>query len=172
MSRWTRPMRRPNSDVRPGQYVMIAVSDTGIGMPPEVLAKVFEPFFTTKDIGQGTGLGLSQVLRLRQTVRRPREDLQRARRGHHRQTLSAAVRAAGGCRRRAGGCAAGSAGGSGSETILVVEDETDVRRLAVETLAELGYRVLEAETATPRCACWNANPDVRLLFTDVGLPGG
>jgi signal transduction histidine kinase len=158
-------------DVRAGQYVMIAVSDTGSGMAPEILSKVFEPFFTTKDIGQGTGLGLSMVFGfVKQSgghvkiyseigegttvkIYLPRnlatEDVS--------ETVAEAPRVR---------------GGSDHETILVVEDETDVRRLAVETLVELGYRVLAAEDGHVALRMLEREPEVRLLFTDVGLPGG
>jgi CheY-like chemotaxis protein len=158
-------------DVRAGQYVMIAVSDTGSGMAPDILSKVFEPFFTTKDIGQGTGLGLSMVFGfVKQSgghvkiyseigdgttvkIYLPR----------HLATEDASETAVEAQR---------VLGGSASETILVVEDEADVRRLAVETLLELGYRVLEAEDGHVALRLLEREPAVRLLFTDVGLPGG
>ena len=79
---------RQYPDVRPGQYVQVSVTDTGAGMTKAIIERAFEPFFTTKQAGQGTGLGLS---RLRQAVRRPRQDLQRGRRGHHDQNVSAAL---------------------------------------------------------------------------------
>ncbi len=158
-------------NVRPGQYVMIAVSDTGSGMPHEVLAKVFEPFFTTKDVGQGTGLGLSQVYGfIKQSgghvkiYSEPGEGttvklyLPRMLSGEEPVDGLADTRRV--------------PGGSLTETILVVEDEPDVRRLAVEALDELGYRVLEAADGHAALYILEREPNVRLLFTDVGLPGG
>ena len=78
-------------DLTPGQYVMVAVTDTGAGISPDNLPQVFEPFFTTKPTGHGTGLGLSQVLRLHQAVGRPRAHLQRVGRRNHRKALSSAL---------------------------------------------------------------------------------
>jgi signal transduction histidine kinase len=158
-------------DVRPGQYVMLAVSDTGSGMLPEVLAKVFEPFFTTKDIGQGTGLGLSMVFGFVKQSGGHVKIYSEPGEGTTVKLYLPRVRST-------EDAAADSIeaprvlGGSANETILVVEDETDVRRLAVETLAELGYRVFEAEDGHAALRLLERVPDVRLLFTDVGLPGG
>ncbi len=158
-----------NSDVRPGQYAMVAVSDTGTGMSREVLEKVFEPFFTTKEIGQGTGLGLSMVYGfVRQsdghvkiyseldrgtTVKIYLPRLVAEERDEERPGPSELPRA----RRR--------------ETVLVVEDDAEVRAYSVESLKSLGYRVLEAAEARAALAALEAHPEISLLFTDVGLPG-
>jgi CheY-like chemotaxis protein len=149
---------------------MIAVTDSGCGMTPEVKARAFDPFFTTKDIGHGTGLGLSQVYgfvkqsgdhvkiyseagegttiklylpRVHSAAREVEE------RGSKRASLTA-----------------------GSETILVVEDDPDVRAYSCETLGELGYTVLFAENGKDGLRVLENHPEIRLLFSDIGLPGG
>jgi CheY-like chemotaxis protein len=157
-------------DVAPGQYMMIAVSDTGSGMSADTLGRVFEPFFTTKDIGHGTGLGLSQVygfikqsnghVKLYSEVGQgtsvklylPRLLADR---------LDAAVKA-GEVQIPAGR----------GETILVVEDEPAVREHSVTSLRELGYRVLTAGDGHAALRVLDQVPAIDALFTDVGLPGG
>jgi CheY-like chemotaxis protein len=156
-----------NADVTPGQYVMVALTDTGLGMPPEVRERAFEPFFTTKPEGQGTGLGLSMVYGFVKqsgghvkiysepghgtTVRiylpRVREE----------EDLETVVDA-------------GSFKG-GKETVLVVEDDEDVRSTVVEMLSELGYRVLKAKDAQSALAIVESGVPIHLLFTDVVMPG-
>jgi PAS domain S-box-containing protein len=158
------------AEIPPGQYVSISVSDTGVGMAPDVLAKAFDPFFTTKDVGQGTGLGLSQVYGF---VKQS---------GGHVKIYSEV--GAGTSiklylpRHLAPDQATGDPiaaitipHGSG-QTILVVEDEPDVRSFAVETLQELGYNVLHAEDGPRGLRILDAHSDIALLLTDVGLPGG
>jgi PAS domain S-box-containing protein len=153
-----------------GEHVFIAVSDTGSGMAPEVLAHAFEPFFTTKDVGHGTGLGLSQVygfvkqsggnVELHSEVGRgttvklyfPRTDV-RPEPALHEAT------------------AAGTPLPLGTATILVVEDDEDVRGYIVNAVRHLGYKVLEADGGMTALALLDERPDIQLLFTDVGLPG-
>jgi signal transduction histidine kinase len=161
---------RGETEVKPGQYVLLAITDTGTGMTPEVLAQVFEPFFTTKGVGHGTGLGLSQVYGfIKQsdghikiysevgqgtTVRIYLPRLVAADTPPVVQEAPPMPRA------------------SDGECILVVEDEDSVRALTTETLRDLGYRVLEAGDGPSALRILRAEPAVRLLFTDVGLPGG
>ena len=159
---------RQNADTRPGQYVQIAVTDTGTGMSKAIIDRAFEPFFTTKETGQGTGLGLSQVygfvkqsgghvkiysertegttvkIYLPRFVGKlsPREEVQsEPRRG------------------KAGEC------------ILVVEDDAEVRAYIVEALGTLGYDVLEAPGADEALRLLDAHKTIRLLLTDVVMPG-
>jgi signal transduction histidine kinase/DNA-binding response OmpR family regulator len=156
-----------HEEVTAGQYVMLAVSDTGQGMSPELVGRVFEPFFTTKPEGQGTGLGLSQVYGfVKQTgghikiyseagqgttvklylprTKKPEEDLSPV-------ALSPIE--------------------GGSETILVVEDDEGVRAAVADMLAELGYSVLRAEDASQALTVLASGALVNLLFTDVVMPG-
>jgi PAS domain S-box-containing protein len=156
-----------NADIVPGQYVMLAVTDTGSGMTSDVLEHAFEPFFTTKPEGQGTGLGLSQVYGFVKqsgghikiysepgqgtTVRiylpRTREE----------EDVAVDVEAAPVV--------------GGTETILVVEDDESVRATVVDTLADLGYRVLKARDALSALAIVDSGVHIDLLFTDVVMPG-
>jgi signal transduction histidine kinase/ActR/RegA family two-component response regulator len=160
-------------EVRPGQYVMVCVSDTGTGMPPEVVARVFEPFFTTKPTGKGTGLGLSQVYGfVKQSgghvaiYSEPGQGttvklyLPRLRDG----AAAAAVP-------EQGGAAEPTAPPGRGETILVVEDDAMVREFAAGALEEAGYRVLAAGDGPEALALLEAHAVVALLFTDVVLTG-
>jgi PAS domain S-box-containing protein len=157
-------------EVMPGQYVLLTVTDTGTGMSPEIVAKAFEPFFTTKDIGHGTGLGLSQVYGfVKQSGGQVKIDsepgqgtsvkiyLPRLYSNDFDGTAEPAVK-----------IATGHVG----ETILAVEDDADVRAHTCGILQELGYRVLAAANAMAALDVLQAHPEVDLLFTDVGLPGG
>ena len=158
------------AEVLPGQYVLLAVTDTGVGMTPEVRAKAFDPFFTTKDIGQGTGLGLSQVYGFVKQSRGHVKLYSEVGEGttvkiylprHHSDTNDQEEVPTRGIAR-----------GRRSETVLVVEDDPDVRTYSTESLREIGYNVLEAPHARAALQVLDAHPDIVVLFTDVGLPGG
>jgi PAS domain S-box-containing protein len=159
-----------HQEVKPGQYAMIAVSDTGIGMTKDIIAKAFDPFFTTKESAQGTGLGLSQVygfikqsgghvkiysevgsgtsvkLYLPRLTSGDLVDLTKP-----LQTLTEP---------------------RGHESILVVEDDDDVCLFTSEILRELGYRVISAHDARAALDALDQETNISLLFTDVGLPHG
>jgi len=164
---------RTQEDVRPGDYVLVTVSDTGMGMTKDVVARAFDPFFTTKDIGQGTGLGLSQVYGfVRQSGGHVRIDSAPKQgttinlylpRFFDLEQLETAS-----------GVAVPEPVplGHRHETILLVEDEPDVRSFTRETLRELGYQVLEAANGPDALAALDRASDLRLLFSDIGLPGG
>ncbi len=157
-----------DSEVVAGQYVMISVSDNGVGMPRETLARAFEPFFTTKDVGKGTGLGLSMVYGF-------------AKQSGGHVTIYSEVGLGTTIKlyfpRFLGEGVADDAEealpppGQGEEVILVVEDSDDVRAYSVMVLRELGYNVLEAADATSAMTILGRTPRIDLLFTDVVLPG-
>ncbi|MGI3899885.1 MAG: ATP-binding protein [Janthinobacterium lividum] len=158
-------------DLPPGQYLSLSVSDTGTGMPQEVIDRAFEPFYTTKPLGQGTGLGLSMIygfarqsggqvlihseLGIGSTVclYLPR---------HHgsEEAGEAAVDHGEASRAEAG------------QTVLVVDDEPTIRMLAGDVLSELGYGSLEAEDGPSGLRILQSKARIDLLITDVGLPGG
>ncbi|MBK8898882.1 MAG: PAS domain S-box protein [Candidatus Competibacteraceae bacterium] len=157
--------------VESGQYVMLAVSDTGTGMSPEVLEHVFEPFFTTKEVGQGSGLGLSMVYGLvKQSGGHIHIYSERDQGTSIRIFLPAALAQSGTTPEERLGDTPLYAGQG--QTILVVEDEAQVRRLAVHMLQNLGYETFEADTAAAALAILKVIPRIAVLFTDVVLPGG
>jgi signal transduction histidine kinase len=154
-----------------GQYVMIAVSDTGTGMDSATLERAFEPFFTTKDIGRGTGLGLSQVygfvLQSHGYVKIYSELGQgTVVKLYLPRRLGIDITIEDGTERRPLGIQ-----GDG-ETVLVVEDHDDLRSCSAEALKEMGYHVLEAADAKSALSIVESGMPIALLFTDVVLPGG
>lgn len=155
-------------DVAPGQYVMLAVSDTGRGMRPEVLERVFEPFFTTKPEGKGSGLGLPMVYGfVKQSGGHVRVYSEPGQGTTVRLYLPRAMQAEDVEVRP---LAAGPVTG-GSETVLVVEDDAEVRAVVVELLADLGYRVLRAGDAQAALSVIESGIPIDLLFTDVVMRG-
>jgi PAS domain S-box-containing protein len=157
-------------DVAPGQYVALCVTDTGIGMSSEVIARAFDPFFTTKPLGQGTGLGLSMIYGfVRQSNGHARIYSEEGQGTTVKLYLpryrgEVSIEAAPEVQAR-------QSAGTG-ETVLVVEDEAVVRLLIVEVLEDLGYVPLEAESAASGLTIFRSGARVDLLVTDVGLPGG
>ena len=158
---------RSHEEVTPGQYVMLAVTDTGSGMTPEIIAKVFEPFFSTKAEGKGSGLGLSMVygfvkqsgghVKIYSEVGEGttiRLYLPRATEAEDLEVMSDLGPITG-----------------GTETVLVVEDDEEVRATVVEMLTDLGYRVLKAPEATSALAVIESGVPIDMLFTDVVMPG-
>jgi CheY-like chemotaxis protein len=160
-----------NEDVVPGDYVMLAVTDNGTGMSPEVLERALEPFFTTKEVGKGTGLGLSILYGFAKQSGGHMKIYSEA--GHGTTVRLYLPRAAGGVAAADDeGTDAGHQQARSGETILVVEDDPDVRRLVVSQLRDLGYRLLEAGNGPEAAAILNDGVHVDLLFTDVVMPGG
>jgi PAS domain S-box-containing protein len=165
-----------HAEVSAGQYVLVAVSDTGSGMAPEVIERAFEPFYTTKGVGKGTGLGLSQVFGFVKQSGGHVTIYSEVGRGttvriylprHMADEKSSSILAGFAEGGRPEPLPATPAG----ETVLVVEDDTDVRAYSVEALKGLGYRIVEAADASSALSALEAHPEIRVLFTDVGLPG-
>jgi PAS domain S-box-containing protein len=158
------------ADVPPGQYVGIFVSDSGCGMAEDVVSKAFDPFFTTKEVGQGTGLGLSQVYGFVRQSGGHARIYSEIGAGTTIKIYLPRLRSPGDAAEEQP-VAARVPRGNG-ETILVIEDQADVRGYSVEMLSELGYRVLDAPDGPTGLRLIDAHRDIALLFTDVGLPGG
>ena len=156
-----------NADVRPGPYVMLAVSDTGTGMPADIRDKVFEPFFTTKEVGKGSGLGLSMVYGF---VKQSGGHIKIYSEPGHGTTIRLYLPPAAAGADTALPAAAPIAGGS--ETILVVEDDPLVRNFVVAQLHSLGYRTIAAADSRAAMALFENGEPFDLLFTDVILSGG
>ena len=163
---------RLHPEVRAGRYVLIAVTDTGTGMSKEVLERAFEPFFTTKDVGAGSGLGLSMVYGFAKQSKGHLALYSEPGNGTTvRIFIPRALQEEEAKDQRPPEVRPDALRGRG-ETVLVVEDETRVRRMTVARLQNLGYRVVEAANGPAALACLEQHPDVDLLFTDIVMPGG
>ncbi len=153
--------------LRPGQYVMLAVTDTGSGMPADVVQRVFEPFFSTKPEGKGTGLGLSMVYGL---VKQSGGHIKIYSELGHGTTVKLYFPRAHESEEVVTDLS-GTPLRGGTETILVVEDDEDVREGAVALLRDLGYRVLKAKDGASAMGVIESGLPIDLLFTDVVMPG-
>ncbi len=157
-----------HSEVTVGNYVMIAVSDTGSGIPAANLERVFDPFFTTKEVGKGTGLGLSMVFGF---VKQSNGHIKIYSEEGHGTTVKLYLPRAAGLSDTAVELQAASSIAGGDEVVLVVEDDTLVRRYVVTQIESLGYTTLEAGNATEALAVIDGAGTIDLLFTDVIMPG-
>ena len=154
-------------DVHPGRYVTVAVSDTGVGMSPDVLDKVFEPFFTTKPIGQGTGLGLSMVYGFaRQSGGQVRIHSELGQGTSVKMFLPVATQEPSDADTDVETAREGN-----GQTVLLVEDDEAVRLLVREVLEELSYQTIEAGNADVAIPILRSERPIDLLISDVGLPG-
>lgn len=156
-----------HTEIDPGQYVVLAVTDTGCGIPPDVLDQVFEPFFTTKPEGKGTGLGLSMVYGF---VKQSGGHIKIYSEPGQGTTVRIYLPRSRQVEDIETNIETGPATG-GSETVLVVEDDEEVRSTVVDMLSDLGYRVLKAKDAQSGLAIIESGVAVDLLFTDVVMPG-
>jgi signal transduction histidine kinase len=158
-----------NSEVSPGNYVMIAVSDTGEGIPARLLDKVFEPFFTTKEVGKGSGLGLSMVYGF---VKQSNGHIKIYSEENHGTTVKLYLPQAADVADARPADAGIAELARGDESILIVEDDALVREYVVTQIGRLGYATLAASNAAEALAIINGSERIDLLFTDVIIPGG
>jgi two-component system NtrC family sensor kinase len=155
-----------------GEFVVLSVSDTGAGIPQEVIARVFEPFFTTKEEGKGTGLGLSQVYSFATAC--GGTAAVESRLGHGTTVAIYLPRALEGpvlAKESAEAADQGGAPHKRKRTILVVEDEEAIRQVVARVLRENDYIVLEAGTGDEALATLPSHPEIELIFTDIRMPG-
>ncbi len=170
-NRWLDDRAAKERDLPPGQYLSICVTDTGTGMPPDVIARAFDPFFTTKPIGQGTGLGLSMIygfarqsggqVRIYSEVGQGTTMCIYLPRHYGTEDTPEALTDRSDVSRAEVG-----------ETVLIVDDEPTIRMLVADVLSDLGYAAIEAEDGPSGLKALVGAARVDLLVTDVGLPGG
>ncbi len=176
-NKWLDARAAQERDVPPGQYISVCVTDTGCGMPPEVMARIFDPFYTTKPMGQGTGLGLSMVygfVRQSGGLVRAYSEV-----GQGTTMCLYLPRYVGEIGDVDADADADDAAGpapvaelSDGQVILLVEDEATIRTLIAEVLEETGYRVITAADGPSALLVLQSDVRIDLLLTDVGLPGG
>jgi signal transduction histidine kinase/ActR/RegA family two-component response regulator len=157
-------------ETSPGQYVMLAMTDTGIGMTPEVLSRAFDPFFTTKPPGAGTGLGLSQVFGFSKQSAGHVKIYSEPGIGTTVKLYLPRLFRDGHLTQQAPRVKPDPAPLGGSQRILIVEDSADVRQLVVAMARELNYDVLDAPSAAVALALLDSDPDIKLVLTDVVMP--
>ncbi|CCE12026.1 putative sensor histidine kinase with a response regulator receiver domain [Bradyrhizobium sp. STM 3843] len=160
---------RLNNDVMPGNYIMIAVSDSGEGIPSHMLDKVFEPFFTTKEIGRGSGLGLSMVYGF---AKQSNGHVKIYSEEGHGTTIRLYLPLASGPAEATVDEVRKTEVERGNESILIVEDDALVREYVVAQVGRLGYRTLAARNAGEALSIIGSPERIDLLFTDVIMPGG
>jgi PAS domain S-box-containing protein len=170
-NKWLDERAARDRDLPPGQYISLCVTDTGTGMPPDVIARAFDPFFTTKPLGQGTGLGLSMIYGF---VRQSGGQVRIYSEPGDGTTMCLYLPRYAGTEvededKRADKSHDFTAHG---ETVLVVDDEAGIRTLIVDVLADAGYRVLQAEDGVSGLKLLQSKERIDLLISDVGLPGG
>jgi PAS domain S-box-containing protein len=159
---------KTNPDVQPGDYVLIAVSDTGDGIPTAIRDRIFEPFFTTKDVGKGTGLGLSMVYGF---IKQSGGHIKVYSEEGHGTTFKIYLPRAGAQAEPVAVSSTDSQIEGGNETILIVEDDPLVRTSVTAQIQSLGYQTLSAANAAEALAIVDDGAQFDLLFTDVIMPG-
>ena len=157
-----------HSEVTVGHYVMVAVSNTGSGIPAADLEKVFDPFFTTKEVSKGTGLGLSMVFGF---VKQSDGHINIYSEEGHGTTVKLYLPRATGLNAMAAESLASSSIEGGNEVVLIVEDDAPVRRYVITQIESPGYTTLEAGNAAEAMTIINTPATIDLLFTDVIMPG-
>ena len=169
-NKWLDDRASTERELSPGQYISVCVTDSGTGIPKDIVDRIFDPFFTTKPIGQGTGLGLSMIHGF---IRQSGGQIRVYTEEGHGTTMCLYLP------RHLGALNAEQTEGSGTipefgsgEVVLVIDDEPTVRVLIVEVLSEAGYTAIEAEDGPSGLKILNSQVHIDLLITDVGLPGG
>ncbi len=170
-NKWMDGRAARQHDMPEGQYLSLSVTDTGTGMPPEVIARVFEPFFTTKPVGEGTGLGLSMIYGF---AKQSGGQVRITSEVGEGTTVSIYLPRHYGTADpdEVAGKAAALPRSEQGETVLVVDDEPTVRMLLTDILEDLGYAAIEAGDSAAGLKVLQSDVRIDLLVTDVGLPGG